>query len=300
MITGTVFDIQRMSVHDGPGIRTTVFLKGCPLRCLWCHNPESNRVKPELAFYENLCIGCGDCMEACPNGCHSLSEKGHGIDRSHCAACGVCESACTGALKVIGKIYTVEEVMYEVRKDVRYYRTSGGGMTVSGGEPLMQPEFACALLAAAKAEGLHTCIETAGYVSWEALEKAAPLVDLFLYDIKETDPERHKQYTGVRNERIRENLIRLDEMGCSVIMRCPMIPGLNDREDHLQGIAALANRLKHVQMIHIEPYNSFGESKSKSIGAEYALKGLEMPEDEQVERWVHTVQKYTGVPVIRS
>lgn len=297
---GIVFDIQRMSVHDGPGIRTTVFLKGCPLRCLWCHNPESKHRRPELAFYENLCIGCGDCLEACPNRCHTLVDGEHRIDRTACVQCGACERVCTGALKIVGRESTVQEVMREVMKDVRFYKTSGGGMTVSGGEPLMQADFAIALLRAAKEEGLHTCVETAGHVQKEALMEAAPLVDLFLFDVKETDPERHREYTGVDNRRILENLFALDAAGRPLIMRCPIIPGLNDRDEHLKSVAELANRLNHVQAIHIEPYNSFGEGKSRSIGVDYALHGIEMPEDEQTARWCETVRACTKVPVMKS
>lgn len=297
---GIVFDIQRMSVHDGPGIRTTVFLKGCPLRCLWCHNPESHRAKPELAFCETQCIGCGVCLDSCANGCHTVVDGLHVIDRAACTCCGRCARECTGALAVIGRSYTVDEVMRAIRRDVSFYQTSGGGVTVSGGEPLMQPDFAYAILAAAQGEGLHTCLETTGYAREEVLLKIASVVDLVLYDFKETDSDRHLAYTGGRNEKILENLFALDRAGKQTILRCPIIPGLNDREAHLRGIAALANRLRHVQMIHIEPYNSFGEGKCRSIGREYALGGLNMPEPDVVVQWIDLVRADTDVPVVKS
>lgn len=295
---GTVFDIQRMSVHDGPGIRTTVFLKGCPLRCLWCHNPESHKRIPELAFYESQCIGCGECIQICKN--HEIVDGEHRINREKCISCGTCAESCTGALKILGKIYDVESVMKEVRKDLRFYENSGGGLTVSGGEPLMQADFVAALLKKAKEEGMHTCLETTGYVKQEVLLATVPYVDLYLYDYKETDSERHRKFTGGGNERIFENLFALDKIGASIILRCPIIPGLNDREEHLTGIAETANRLKNIRMVHIEPYNSFGEGKSESIGKEYSLKGLKMPEDDTVERWIAFVQERTAVQVIRS
>lgn len=298
MIKGIVFDIQRMSVHDGPGIRTTVFLKGCPLRCVWCHNPESHKSTPELAFYESQCIGCGECLEICKN--HKLTDGQHEIDREACVFCGECADACTGALRILGKTYDVESVMKEVRKDIRFYENSGGGLTVSGGEPLMQADFALALLKQAKEEGMHTCIETTGYVRPEVLLSTVPFVDLYLYDYKETDSDRHKEFTGGRNERILENLFVLDEMGASMILRCPIIPGLNDREEHLAGIAETANKLKNIKMVHIEPYNSFGEGKCDSIGKEYSLKGLKMPEDEIVDQWISFVRARTDVEVVKS
>ena len=297
---GMVFDIQRLSVHDGPGIRTTVFLKGCPLRCVWCHNPESNAIQPQLAFHENLCIGCGNCFAICPNQCHALNNGRHEIARAQCAGCGLCVQACTGALEILGKRCTVEEVMKEVRKDASFYRTSGGGVTVSGGEPLMQPDFTYELLSAAKKEGLHTCLETSGYGPLQTILKFSSAVDLFLYDVKETDSKRHLKFTGVENQQILENLFAIDELGASSILRCPIIPGFNDRDGHFNSIAKLANQLRHVCMIHVEPYNSFGEGKAQSIGSQYALKGVQPPEEERVAEWVNLIQAKAHVPVVKN
>lgn len=298
MNKGIVFDIQRMSVHDGPGIRTTVFLKGCPLRCLWCHNPESGSKAPELAFHESQCIGCGECLTVCEN--HRSEDGKHLIDRENCRACGECAEACTGALELLGKEMDVSQVMNKVLRDRAFYASSGGGLTLSGGEPLMQAEFALAILKKAKEEGLHTCLETTGFVKREVLLSVLPYVDLFLYDYKETDSARHKEFTGAGNELILENLFALDEAGASIILRCPMIPGLNDTKEHLFGIAKTANQLKNIQMIHIEPYNSFGEGKSESIGKVYPLKGLKMPEDETVAEWIKTVSGETSVPTVKN
>lgn len=300
MIQGCVFDIQRMSVHDGPGIRTTVFLKGCPLHCLWCHNPESQSSRPELALHEAQCINCGECLLTCPKGNHAFMEGVHLIRRDRCIRCGLCAKACVGALELIGREMNVEEVMMEVRKDVNFYKTSGGGITLSGGEPLMQPVFAKALLVAAKEEGMNTAMETSGYGDPKEVQALMPLVDLWLYDVKETDEKKHIAYTGVGRERILANLLQLDKAGMKIILRCPIIPGFNDREDHLISIAELANSLSHVKAIHVEPYNRLGESKSKPIGKTYGLQNLQAPEKKQVESWVRYLHERTNILVLKS
>ena len=212
---GIVFDIKRGSTNDGPGLRTTVFLKGCPLRCLWCHNPEAMRRPPEVRFVDTLCRTCGACVEACPNRLHRIdAEQGHVFDRTGCAVCGRCVAACpSGALAMAGGAMSVDEVMRVVIRDAAYYRRSGGGMTLSGGEPLVQHQFARQLLAAAGDRRIHTCLDTTGHAPTEHLMGLADHVDLFLYDYKESDPQRHRRYTGVDNALILRNLAELDRRG---------------------------------------------------------------------------------------
>ena len=237
---GRIFDIQRFSVHDGPGIRTTVFLKGCPLRCVWCHNPEGINAAPMVSFLPEKCLACGECVRACVHDAHRLEGSdviGHPVvhlyNRDACETCGSCTRYCdSGALEFVGRPMSVEDVMKEVSQDQPFYASSGGGMTISGGEPLAQIDFTIALLRAAKEQGIHRCVETSGFASWERFPPLLPLVDLFLFDCKETDPQRHKVFTGQSNQLILENLWRLHEAGARVQLQCPIVPGFNDREDH--------------------------------------------------------------------
>lgn len=296
-----VFNIQRFSINDGPGIRTTVFLKGCMLNCIWCHNPESKSQKPQLMLHEKLCIGCGECRNACPLSLHSVSKNGeHLINREKCIVCGKCAEACVGALEIVGKKMSVKEIIKEVLKDKVFYKNSGGGMTLSGGEPLMNPRFVLSLLKAAKEEGLHNCIETSGFARWEDIEALIPYVDLFLWDVKETDSVRHKEYTGVPNERILENLRRLNKAGAGIILRCPIIPTYNDRKEHLEAIAALAEELDNVQRIDVEPYHPLGKSKCEDLGKDYPLEFLNFPADETVKEWMSVIAAGTTKPVQRA
>ena len=297
----TVFNIQRFCINDGPGIRTTVFLKGCMLRCLWCHNPESNSPTPQLMLHKINCIGCGECVQSCPKGLHSFDSDGqHKIDRALCTSCGTCADACVGALEICGKDMTVDEILAEVMKDESFYKNSGGGMTISGGDPLFSPAFTLELLKKAKDKGLHTCIETCGHAKWEDVEALIPYVDLFLWDVKETDSLRHKEYTGVSNERIMENLRRLDAAGAEIILRCPIIPGYNDREEHLLSIGRLAEELSSVVEVNVEPYHPMGSSKSEELGEEYPLQNIPFPEKETVARWIDTVASVTEKTVKKA
>ncbi|MBQ3141333.1 MAG: glycyl-radical enzyme activating protein [Clostridia bacterium] len=299
-MTGTIFNIQKFCVNDGPGIRTTVFFKGCPLDCLWCHNPESKSARAQVLFDTDKCLLCGGCVTVCPDSRHRLENAAHLFEREGCAGCGQCTERClSGALSLAGRRVGVQEVMTEVLRDRDFY-CNGGGLTLSGGEPLAQPEFALALLRAAKAEGLHTCIETCGFAKWETVDAVRPFVDLFLYDYKLTDPEEHRRCTGVSNRRILENLRLLNENGASVILRCPIIPGINDTPQHFSGIASLAEELDCIKAIDVEPYHPLGSSKAALLGRDYALKGLTFPAEEEVQNWLTAIASQTHVPVRKA
>ena len=286
-MTGTVFEIQRFAIHDGPGIRTTVFLKGCPLRCLWCHNPEGVSGEPALSFVASKCIGCRYCLRACERGAHVMQDGAHTLDRGKCVACGACAVECYAeALELVGWPMTVEEVMAEVRADKPFYDQSGGGMTISGGEPLQQIDFTETLLKAAAEEGIHRCVETCGQADWTRVERIRGLVDLFLYDIKETDPARHAEFTGVSNERILDNLRRLHGAGAAIRLRLPLIPGVNARDDHLRAVGALCRELPGIEGVEIMAYHRLGESKRERLGSPPGeLADLDAPGADAVAAW---------------
>jgi len=267
---GIVTNIQRFSIHDGPGIRTTVFLKGCNLRCFWCHNPESYRGHPELCFYSGKCIGCGKCFAACPLGCHTVDSLGaHRIDRERCVRCGACAGVCNaGALQMTGREYTVDEVMRTVLADAPFYRNSGGGMTCSGGEPLLQSGFVADLMRSAKKAGIHTALDTAGNVDYTAFERVLPHTDLILYDLKCMDDGRHEQLTGASNRRILENLRRLGKGQTPVWIRIPVIPGANDSEENMRAVAEFLYPLGAIRRVALLPYHSLGIGKYEGLGIE--------------------------------
>ena len=298
--SGMIFNIQRFSIHDGPGIRTTVFMKGCGMRCIWCHNPESWDGDREIAYYEDKCIGCGACIGVCPAQCHcaNKSDGVHIFNRQDCVKCGKCaDVCCADALKIIGKYMTAAEVFEEIKKDDVFYESSGGGVTLSGGEPMFQPKFTEEILRRCKEAGMHTCIETSGLSNPDALIDVAKYTDLFLFDIKETDAARHKKYTGIDNNAILENLYMFDKTGAKIILRCPIIPEINDREEHFAGIARIANSLNNIQKIEIEPYHSLGLAKAQAVGKILGYTETELTKKEIAENWVHAIRKHTDIEV---
>lgn len=291
-----VFDIEKFAVHDGPGIRTVVFMKGCPLHCLWCHNPESQSFEPELLFYAGKCTRCGNCAAACLQSCHTVNGTGHVFERGRCVACGRCAESCPAdVLKLCGREMSVDEVMAEVLKDQVFYQKSGGGITLSGGEPLAHFAFSSALLKAAKEAGIHTAVETSGFASWERIRELLELVDLWLWDVKAA-PEKHEELTGVPWEPIHANLKKLAGSGAALMLRCPLVPGVNDEDTQLIRIAELADRLDCVQRIDLEPYHPMGEGKNLALGRNDAFHSA-FASDADKKHWQETIAAHTAVPV---
>lgn len=277
MISGTVFNIQRFSTHDGPGIRTTVFLKGCPLSCWWCHNPESKQAQPAVLYDGDKCLKCGLCATACLEGAISSVEGTPVLDSSHCVICGRCSKRCPAeALELVGKEMTVAEVLAEIEKDRIFFDESGGGVTFSGGEPLLQAEFLLPLLQSCRQRGIHTAVDTSGHAPWQVLSKASEFTNVFLYDIKHMDSMRHEDFTGVPNDLILENLKRLSAIHQDIRLRVPIIPGLNDDLENLLLTSRLAVDLGIFQ-VHILPYHSIGRDKYARIGEVYRLPDLAEP-----------------------
>ncbi len=288
---GVVFDIQRYSIHDGPGIRTIIFLKGCPLRCKWCSNPESQEYKPDLLFRKGLCIGCGSCITACKAKAIDPKNK-YWIDRTKCISCGECALVCpSGALSMKGKQMTVEEVIKEVKKDETQYYRSNGGVTLSGGEALTQPKFAKEIFKACKAKGWHTAIETEGFVNEDVIRDVVPYIDLVLLDIKSIDPNAHKKFTGVDNSIILKAARAIQEITHTII-RVPVIPGFNVNEDEIRRIAEFAGSLPNVKELHLLGYHNYGEGKYELLGREYELKGVSKLKDEELEKYKKIVESY--------
>lgn len=267
-----IFDIQRFAIHDGPGIRTTVFTKGCPLDCQWCHNPESKSFLPQLRYLSKNCTGCGRCRDVCPANAHHIDQNGHTVDFQLCNLCGSCVKACCfGALKIYGETKTTNEILDVVERDRAFYDKSGGGVTVSGGEPMVQLNPLLELLENAKKRRFHTCLDTCGFAPTKSYSKIRQFVDLFLFDYKITDPDKHLQYTGVRNDLILDNLDFLCSNGGTVFLRCPIIPDINDDDEHLRAIAALSCKYDAIKQVNIMAYHDMGRGKAKQIGSSYSL-----------------------------
>jgi len=265
---GCIFNIQRYSIHDGPGIRTTVFLKGCPLRCFWCQNPESQKLLPDLFLYADRCTGCGLCVSACKTGAASIIDNVSAIDRDRCIVCGKCAEVCPNeAREVIGYEVTVDEVMAEVLRDKAFYKNSGGGVTLSGGDPTFQPEFSLEIFRRCKEEGLHTVLETCGCASWSTLEKLLEYVDFVLFDIKMVRADKHVTGTGVMNDVILENAKKV--AACRPVMvRVPLIPGFNDSESDIRDIVDFVRANMGETEIELLRYNKLGECKNNYLDRE--------------------------------
>lgn len=291
-MNGTILKISRYCTDDGPGIRSTIFLKGCPLSCKWCHNPESQNPNPELVYYKEKCVVCGTCAKACPNTyCHKINEQEHIFTRSSCLACGVCVNACPmGALEIMGKTATVKEIVQEVKKDAVFYQTSGGGVTISGGEPLYQPKFTAEILKACKNANINTAIETSGYASEKDFLLAIKYCDLVLFDIKDTNEERHKQNVGVPLLPILNNLKILEKIGKPFILRAPIIPTFNDTAEHFKNLKVLAGSFKHCLQLEIMPYHTLGNYKYALLQRHCACEQIQQPSKEMITQWKNNVK----------
>lgn len=284
---GTILDIKRYAIHDGPGIRTTVFLKGCPLACEWCHNPESQRERPEILYYKDQCTLCGACISACKQGAIGVVDDHLTLDQSLCVGCGDCVNVCpNGARELVGREMSVEQVVKDVVKDTLFYEESGGGVTFSGGEPLMQAEFARDIAARCHELDIHTALDTSGYSSESKLVKVADVIDLFLYDIKVVDDAVHLAYTGVSNRSILRNLRVLNEMRKRIWIRFPLIPGVNDDDRSLSDLVDLLAPLRAVEAIQVLPYHRAGAGKYRRLGREYIFAETEEPSGEDVATYL--------------
>jgi len=285
---GIVFSIERYAIHDGPGIRTLVYLKGCPLRCLWCANPEGQKASAELVYFEEKCIGCGKCIKACPENAVSLIKGRLVTDYRRCKACGECVRVCpTGARYIYGKYMTVQEIVEICKKDLSYYRRTEGGVTLSGGEPTYQYEFALAILKSCKENYINTAIETSGFCSWEKLRNILSYTDYVLYDLKHMDPVEHKKLAGVSNNLILNNLKKASKMGKPIFIRVPVIPNFNDSLGNIEAMVSFIKIIKNnnnIVTINLLPYHEYGKGKYTRLQRVYSLNNIKPPSNNDVNR----------------
>ncbi len=284
MKKGRIFNIEKYAIHDGPGIRTTVFFKGCPLRCWWCHNPEGQNQKLELTYRENRCIGCGECAENCTRRALSLLSQHVVLNRESCNMCGVCAQICPSeALSVIGKEMSVEETVREIERDRVFYDESEGGVTFSGGEPLLQPNFLEKMLDECGEKRIHTTLDTSGYASPEVINRIRSKVDLFLYDIKIMDNAKHRKYTGVSNKLILQNLERLAKNGSNIMISLPIVMGINDDDENIFRTCEFISSLPGVEHVSLLPYHKTGVDKYKNLGRSYRLNSIQPPSSQKTK-----------------
>jgi pyruvate formate lyase activating enzyme len=288
-----VFNIDRMTVHNGPGLRTVVYLKGCPLRCLWCSTPESQKPHPEIAIYPDRCTHCGYCAPVCPLHAIKLTKETISINRAQCDNCGKCAEVCyPEALKLLGQVMTVEELLEEVKKDIVFYKQSGGGVTVSGGEPLLAPEFLKRFLSACREEGISAGIDTCGHVPWENIEQVLPYVDFFLWDIKHMDPVKHREFTGVTNELILSNARALSKVGIPLYIRVPVIPGYTDSDRNIKAICKFALELPSVVRVDLLFMHHLGKARYDSLNRVYPIADVPTIPNDVLQRMKLLVESY--------
>jgi pyruvate formate lyase activating enzyme len=293
MVEGTIFDIKKYAIHDGPGIRSTVFFKGCPLACRWCHNPEGITVASQKIYRQERCIGCGECIRICPHEVMTQTAEGIVWDPAKCNLCRTCVDHCPSeAIEFVGRRVAAGEVMREIEKDIAFYDQSGGGITLSGGEPLMQPDFLLQLLDACAGLDLHRTVDTTGYADSRLLLEVAQKTDLFLYDLKLMDADKHRDFTGVSNERILNNLKLLAQNGARIQVRVPVIPGINSDAENIDRTAAFVSGLPGVEHIAILPFHNSARSKYGRLGMECISSNIESPSDEQLKIIAGKLEKY--------
>ena len=296
---GLITNVQRFSIHDGPGIRTTVFLKGCPLRCFWCHNPETWRPEPEVQFFPSRCIGCSACLERCPQGVHALVDGQHTLQRTLCRACGRCVETCYAeALVMCGRWWEAEELLAELLRDRPFYEQSGGGITLSGGEPLLQQAFSLRVLQLCKQAGLHTAVETAAVCRWRDLAGLLPWIDLLMVDLKHMDEARHRSVTGASNRRVLANLRRIGTMGVALVVRTPVVPGVNDTPEAVAAIAGFVRGLPNLLYYELMGFHRLAGGKYQSLGLANPADALQAPSREAMEALAQQARE-AGVREVR-